>query len=80
MKEDQITLVAQAQLSGAKLQWWNVYQEYFDADLVNWKTMDEFAAHPIVLANAEIPVNTEVQYTKPQPRIPLEEEADFPFK
>jgi hypothetical protein len=79
VKEDKITLVAQAQLSGAKLHWWNVYQEFFDADLVDWKTMDEFAAHPAVLPNADIPVSTEVHYTKPQPRIPLEEEVDFPF-
>jgi len=33
----------------------------------------------MVLANAEIPVNAEVQYMKPQPRVPLEEEVDFPF-
>jgi hypothetical protein len=79
VKEDKITLVAQAQLSGVKLHWWNIYQEFFDADLVDWKTMDEFAAHPTVLPNADIPLNTEVQYTKPQPRIPLEEEVDFPF-
>ena len=79
VKEDKITLVAQAQLSGAKLHWWNVYQEFFDADLVDWKTMDDFASDPAVLANAEIPVNTDIQYTKPQPRIPLEEEVDFPF-
>jgi hypothetical protein len=41
--------------------------------------MDDFASDPAVLANAEIPVNTDIQYTKPQPRIPLEEEVDFPF-
>jgi hypothetical protein len=79
VREERITLVAQAQLSGVKLHWWNVYQEFFNAGLVDWKAMDEFADHPTVLPNADIPVNTEVQYIKPQPRIPLEEEVDFPF-
>jgi len=79
VKEEKITLVAQTQLSGAKLHWWNIYQEFFDADLVDWKSIDEFAAQALVLPNGDIPVNSDVQYTKPQPRIPLEEEVDFPF-
>ena len=79
LKEDKITLVAQAQLSGVKLYWWNVYQEFFDADPVNWETFEQFAADPLELPNAEIPMNTEVQYLKPQPKIPLEEEVDFPY-
>jgi peptidoglycan/xylan/chitin deacetylase (PgdA/CDA1 family) len=79
VKEDKITLVAQAQLSGAKLHWWNVYQEFFDADLVDWKSIDEFTAEVLVVPNGDIPVNTDVQYTKPQPRLPLDEEGDFPF-
>lgn len=79
LKEDKITLVAQAQLSGVKLYWWNVYQEFLDANLVDWKTIDAFTADPVVLPNAQIPVNTEVQYLKPQPKMPLEEEVDFPF-
>ena len=79
LKEDRITLVAQSQLSGVKLHWWNVYQEFFDADLVDWKTVDAFASDPVLLPNAQIPMNTEVQYLKPQPKIPLEQEVDFPF-
>ena len=43
LKEDRITLVAQAQLSGVKLNWWNVYQEFFEADLVD--NLKEFATH-----------------------------------
>ena len=80
LKEDKITLIAQAQLSGVKLYWWNVYQEFFDANRVDWKTIDDFAINPIALSNAQIPMNTEVQYLKPQPKIPLEQEVDFPFK
>jgi hypothetical protein len=80
LKENKITLVAQAQLSGVKLYWWNVYQEFFDANRVDWKTIDEFAMNPIVRLNVQIPMNTEVQYVKPQPTIPLEQEVDFPFE
>jgi hypothetical protein len=79
LNEDKITLVAQVQLSGVKLLWWNVYQDFFNANLVSWKTLDEFTANPMELTNAQIPMNTEVQYSKPQPRIPLEKEIDFPF-
>ena len=79
LKEKRITLVAQAQLSGVKLRWWAVYQEFFDACPVEWKTLDAFCLDFTELPNARIPVNREVQYGKPQPRIPLEEEMDFPF-
>jgi len=79
LKEDRITLVAQSQLSGVKLRWWNVYQEFLDADRIDWKTIDSFAAEFIFLPNAQIPINKEVQYLKPQPLIPLEQEVDFPF-
>ena len=77
--ENKMTLVAQAQLSGVKLYWWNVYQEFFDADLVDWKSMDEFCVDAAVLPNDHIPINKEVQYLNPQPRIPLKDEVDFPF-
>ncbi len=80
LKEDKITLVAQAQLSGVKLLWWNVYQEFLGACGVDWKTLDDFSLNPTVLSNAQIPINTEVQYLKPQPKITLEEEMDFPFE
>jgi len=79
LKEDRIVLVAQTHLSGVKLHWWNVYQDFLDARMVAWKSLDEFAAHPIVLPNAKIPVNTEVKYLTPQPKIPLEQEPDYPF-
>jgi len=79
LKEDRIVLVAQTHLSGVKLHWWNVYQDFLDADIVNWESLDEFAANPIVLPNAQIPVNTELKYAIPQPKVPLEQEPDYPF-
>jgi len=80
LKEDRIILVAQTHLSGVKLHWWNVYQDFLNTDRVTWKSLDGFAANPIVLPNAQIPVNTEVKYVTPQPKIPLEQEPDYPFE
>lgn len=73
-------MVAQTHLSGVKLHWWDVYQDFFNTHTVNWKSLDEFAANPIVLPNAQIPVNTEVKYVTPQPNVPLEQELDYPFE
>lgn len=80
LEEDRIVLVAQPHLSGVKLHWWNVYQNFLNANWVLWETLDEFAAHPIALPNAQIPVNMEVEYITPQPKIPLEQELEYPFE
>jgi hypothetical protein len=80
LKEDRIVLVAQTHLSGVKLHWWNVYQEFLDAKRIVWKSLDDFAVHPIVLPNAKIPVNSEVKYLTPQPKMPLEQEPDYPVE
>lgn len=77
LEEDRIVRVGQPHLSGVKLHWWNVYQDFLSANRVEWKTLDEFAAHPIVLPSARIPVNMEVEYITPQPKIPLEQEIDY---
>jgi len=79
LKEDRIVLVAQTHLSGVKLHWWKVYQDFLDAGIVTWKSLDEFTSHPVCLPNAQIPMNTVVQYVAPQPKIPLEQEPDYPF-
>jgi hypothetical protein len=79
LKEDRIVLVAQTHLSGVKLRWWNVYQDFLDAHRVVWRSLDEFTSQPILLPNAKIPMNKEVQYLTPQPKIPLGQEPDYPF-
>jgi hypothetical protein len=79
LKEDRIILVAQTHLSGVKLHWWKVYQGFFNSNIVTWESLDEFTANPIVLPNAQIPINTEVRYVTPQPKVPLEQEPDFSF-
>jgi peptidoglycan/xylan/chitin deacetylase (PgdA/CDA1 family) len=77
---DRFTLVAQVQLSGLKLHWWNAFQEFFNLDKVIWRTLEEFTAEVKLLPNAEIPINTDVEYEAPMPKIPLEQEMDIPFK
>ena len=79
LKEDRIILVAQTHVSGVKLHWWNVYQAFFDRDVVEWQSVDDFAMDAVVMPNAQIPINERAEYRTPQPRMPLEEETDFPF-
>jgi len=74
LREQKIILVAQTHLSGVKLRWWNVYQDFLNAGTVLWRSLDRFSDDAVVLPNGQIPVNTEVKYTAPQPNIPLEEE------
>jgi len=80
LKADRIILVAQTHLSGRKLHWGNVYKVFLNANVITWESLDEFAASPLSLPNEEIPVNTEVEYVTPQPKIPLEQEPEYPFE
>jgi hypothetical protein len=80
LKEDRVILVAQTHVSGVKLNWWNVYQKFLNGNRVDWQSMDTFVKDPIVSPNAEIPLNTRADYRTPQPRLPLEDEPDFPFE
>jgi peptidoglycan/xylan/chitin deacetylase (PgdA/CDA1 family) len=78
--EEKIVLVAQTNLSGVKLNWWNVYQDYFESNRVDWQTLDGFTTDTMVLPVKKIPVNTKVDYRTPQPLIPLENEPDLPHE
>lgn len=79
IKEDKIIIVAQTHLSGVKLHWWNAYRDLLDANIIHWNSLEDFACDPEVLPNSQIPINTEVKYTEPRPRIPLEKEPEYPF-
>jgi len=80
LKEDRIILVAQTHVSGVKINWWNVYQEFLNSSQVDWQSLDAFVKDPIILPNAEIPLNTRADYRIPKPKVPLEDEPDFPFE
>lgn len=79
LKVDRIILVAQTHVSGTKQNWWKVYQDFFETNMVKWKSLEEFAANPVVLPFNKIPINTEVKYMTPNPKIPLEQEPDIAF-
>lgn len=79
LKEDKVVLVSHTHLGGAKLYWWKVYQNFLDDNIVAWKSLDEFVTNPVMMPNAQIPLNTEVQYKKPEPIIALEQEHDLPI-
>jgi hypothetical protein len=80
LKAERIILVAQTHLSGRKLHWGNVYKVFLNANVVTWESLDEFSASPLLLPNKEIPVNTEVEYVTPKPKVPLEQEPAYPFE
>lgn len=80
INEDRIILVAQTHVSGVKLKWWDVYQDFLDSGMVDWQSIDEFVNKPVLLPNAEIPINTRADYRTPMPKFPLEDEPDFPFE
>jgi hypothetical protein len=80
LREDRIVLVAQTHISGVKLYWWNAYRDFLDANVVSWKSLDEFSLNPIVLPNAQIRINKEIDYTTPRPKVPLEKELEYLYE
>jgi hypothetical protein len=78
INEEKIVLVAQTNLSGVKMNWWNVYQDYFENTRVIWQTIEDFTAATTVLPAKKIPVNTRADYREPKPLVPLEDEPDLP--
>lgn len=75
---DRVIVVTQTHLGGVKVRWWNVYQELFNACLVNWQTLLDFTAQPAVMPLAEIPQNREAQYmNNAKPQITLDQEPGF---
>lgn len=78
LNTDRIVLVSQTHLGGLKVRWWNVYQEYLNACLTTWQSLDDFTAAPQKLPLAEIPVNKEAQYiNNAKPVLPLNQEIGF---
>ena len=61
---DRVILVAQTHISGLQQDWWDVYMEFFDSDLVQWQGLDDFVTAPHIMPNNEIPVNKRADYMK----------------
>ena len=59
---DRVILVAQTHISGLMAEWWDVYQAFFESDLVGWQALQDFVVDPEDLPYSEIPVNTRTDY------------------
>jgi hypothetical protein len=80
LRPSDMILVSHAYLGGAKLDWWQVYEQTLGRPEIDWRGFDEWVAATDVIALpfAEIPVNREVLYQVPQPAVPLEELRNVP--
>ncbi len=74
---DKVTVALHTHVGGVKLRWWNVLQDFLNANIVSWVSIDEFAANPIALPYAQIPSNVEIRYGTPKPNIPMEQEPEY---
>ncbi|MDD5221086.1 MAG: polysaccharide deacetylase family protein [Candidatus Paceibacterota bacterium] len=74
-KPTNMILVSHAYLGGTRLTWWNVYEKALNSGNVYWKTFNDWmeTLTPLVMDNKDIPVNREVKYEIPTPKVPLEE-------
>ncbi|MBW2097071.1 MAG: hypothetical protein JRI80_19615 [Deltaproteobacteria bacterium] len=57
-----VILVAQSHISGLMQEWWDVYQDFFDRDIVQWQALEDFVTDPGEMPYREIPVNTRTDY------------------
>ena len=79
-KPSNMILVSHAYLGGTRLEWWKEYERVLNSDKVSWNGFDKWLNNQkvIVLDNAEIPINREVKYTKPNPAKPMEDYEAVP--
>lgn len=71
-------VVSQTHLGGIKQRWWDVYQDLFNACLIDWQSLTDFTANPEVMPFKDIPQNKEAQYmNNAKPQIPLDQEQGF---
>jgi len=77
---DNMIVVSHAYLGGTRLAWWNAYEKILNSDKVSWKSFNAWLGNltPLVMANKDIPVNREVKYEVPKPKVPIEELEPIP--
>jgi hypothetical protein len=78
---DNMIVVSHAYLGGTRLAWWNVYEKALNSDKVSWKSFNAWMNNliPLTMANKDIPVNREVKYEVPKPKVPIEELEPIPI-
>jgi len=79
-KPTNMILVSHAYLGGTRLEWWQEYEKVLASDKVDWNGFDNWLEKQeiITLNNAEIPLNKEVNYVKPNPAKPMEDYEAIP--
>jgi hypothetical protein len=79
-RPDNMILVSHAYLGGTRLAWWTVYQKALNSENVVWKGFNGWIDNlkPLVMANADIPVNREVKYDVPKPAVAIEDLEPIP--
>jgi len=77
---DNMIVVSHAYLGGTRLAWWNAYEKILNSDKVSWKTFNAWLDNliPLTMVNKDIPVNREVKYDVPKPKVPIEELESIP--
>jgi hypothetical protein len=77
---ENMILVSHAYLGGTRSEWWQEYQKALDSKKLDWNSFDDWVNNHelIYLDNAEIPVNTEVEYTTPNPVKAIEDYEIIP--
>lgn len=75
--ETKISPVSHTYIGGLKKRWNEIYLNFFDTTKINWMNLTEFGKIDQILPFIEIPQNREVQYTTPNPKIPLDEEENI---
>ncbi len=68
-KPTNMILVSHAYLGGTRLEWWKEYEKALSMNQITWNGFDNWLKNQkiITMANADIPLNKEVNYVQPQP-------------
>lgn len=73
-------VVSHAYLGGTRLVWWNAYEKILNSDKILWKGFNDWISNltPLIMGNKNVPINKEVKYEVPKPKVPIEELEPIP--
>lgn len=76
LEHDKISPVSHTYIGGMKAAWNAEYLAFFDSGKVRWQNLDTFGNVDMIMPFSQIPDNREVQYTVPNPLVPLDDEPN----
>lgn len=79
-KPTNMILVSHAYLGGTRLEWWREYEKALSNNQIKWNGFNNWLQNQkiITLANADIPLNKEVNYVQPRPAKAMEDYEPIP--